>query len=144
MITIEDNSADTTTIISSSSGVDINVVLPQPAYINQHHIITNNGTSPILVAPQQKCAITSYTHSWSESSTPSVSIKKHVSELGLEKFTDKMWRVRHLSFKELIALQESGIKYSWTQIGADIFMTFESDADESQAIMIIGSVPYDQ
>ena len=62
----------------------------------------------------------------------------------LEKIEDKKWKVIHLTFDELIELQERDIKFAWIRKDDDIFICFETDGDEAQAIMIVGRPPYDE
>jgi hypothetical protein len=80
---------------------------------------------------------------------PTVNLKKYAgmgegSNHSLDKVESKKWRVVNLSFKELILLQTHGIHYTWEEENDNVYMTFESEADESQAIMLIGTVPYDK
>lgn len=89
---------------------------------------------------------------WSSGSptvVPTVTLKKYVgmgegTDRTLEKIESKKWKVINFTFRELISLQEHGIKYTWLQEDDNVYVTFESEADESQAIMLIGSIPYDK
>jgi hypothetical protein len=74
-----------------------------------------------------------------EYSYPTITLKRYSSSHSIEKVENRMWTVKHLSFDDLISLQNADIKYTFTRVDNDVFMTFETEADEAQAIMLLGT-----
>ncbi len=77
--------------------------------------------------------------------SPVVTLKKSNDTYhSLNKIEPKKWEVVNLTFDEIISLQNHEIKFMCLKEDDKIFIVFETEIDESQAIMMIGSVPYDQ
>ena len=70
---------------------------------------------------------------------PTVTLRRTSSSHCIEKIDAKIWRVSHLSFDDLIALQNADIKYAFKRSDNNVFIHFDTDADEAQAIMLLGS-----
>ena len=68
---------------------------------------------------------------------PSISLYRIAGGHSLEKVEDKVWRIANLTFDIIISLQEAGISYTWKKDNNNIYMCFESEAEEAQAIIVL-------
>jgi len=68
---------------------------------------------------------------------PSISLYRIADGHSLEKVEDKVWRIANLTFDIIISLQEAGISYTWKKDNNNIYMCFESEAEEAQAIIVL-------
>lgn len=73
----------------------------------------------------------------SYSYSPSISLSKFYGGNSLEKVEDKIWKIANLTFDIIISLQEAGITYKWKREADNIYICFESEAEESLAIMVL-------
>ena len=60
--------------------------------------------------------------------------KYSTSEHCLEKIEDRVWKVVHLIFDDLIALQAAGIKFTWERKDDAVYVHFASDTEEAKLL----------
>jgi hypothetical protein len=134
--------------VSNNSNGPVNIVqvggVSGAANLGSIHPGAGNVWSAVVNNVPQWTQVSSI---YPDAGTPTITLKKVVgyeTEHSLEKIEPKKWKIINLTFKAIIALQDHGIKYTWSDDDKNVYINFDTEEDESQAIMLIGSIPYDQ